>query len=225
MPGRDHQPEHPPRVPRRHHQHRRNLLARGDRPVPHRDGGGREPEIILGPPARLIRRPARGVLRQVSRPQARNLLPQHRDRPVPADPLRDHRRRHRRVQLELLPDRRPGLIGDRAPRRTPVPRRLLSPQHPAHRVLRDPQLPGDRLDRQTLTPVQAADLGPLIQINHSPLLPRPVTAGGQLSDVAKGSVFRRQRHWSARLFSGRGRACFRQGHRVLWFGNTPGDLE
>ena len=34
--------------------------------MPQRDRCGREPEIILGPPARLIRRPARGVLRQVS---------------------------------------------------------------------------------------------------------------------------------------------------------------
>ena len=114
MPGRDHQPEHPPRVPRRHHQHRRHLIARGDRPVAQRDLRRREPEIVLRPLPRLIRRPARRILRQVQRPQLRDPLPQHRDRPLPADPLRDHRRRHRRAQRQLLPDRRLGLIDDRA---------------------------------------------------------------------------------------------------------------
>jgi hypothetical protein len=193
MPGRDHQPEHPPRVPRRHHQHRRHVSPRGDLPVPGRDLRGREPEVVLHPLARRIRRPRYRVFRQVKRAKLRDLLPQHRDRPLPADPLRDHRRRHRRAQRQQLPDRRLSHVRDRAFLRTPVPRHLPSPQRPPHRVLRDPQLPGDRLDPKALRPVQPADLSPLIQSNHRPLLSRPVTTGGQLSGVARGSVFRRRR--------------------------------
>ena len=166
MPGRDHQPEHPPRVPRRHHQHRRHLLARGDRPVPQRQLHGREPEIVLHPLTRLIRRPPRRILRQVQRPQLRDPLPQHRDRPSPADPLRDHRRRHRRAQRQLIPDRGLGGIGDRPFRRTLISRHFPGPQRTPHRVLRDPQLPGDRLDPKALRPVQPPDLSPLIHSNH-----------------------------------------------------------
>ena len=43
----------------------------------------------------------------------------HPDRAGPADPLRDHRRRHRRTRLQQLPDPRLDLVHDR-PRRRPL---------------------------------------------------------------------------------------------------------
>jgi hypothetical protein len=98
-----------------------------------------------------------------------------RQRLGPADPFRDHRRRHRRPLGKQLPKLRLNGIGQRLLRRPFVLRWLLRRQGPPHRVRRDAQLP-DRLDRHLLGPVQPTDL-------------RPVLHGQSSSSVEEGAQF------------------------------------
>ena len=92
------------------------------------------------------------------------------DRAVPADPLGDHRRRHRRARLQQLPDPRLDRVHHRPRRRPLVPRRPVRGQRRLHRVPRAPHHPRDLLDRHPLRPVQPADLSPVLHGQH-PLPP------------------------------------------------------
>jgi hypothetical protein len=115
-------------------------------------------------------------------PVIREFMAAHR---LPPDPLRDHRRGHRRVRLQKLPDPRLEPV-HRRPRRLPlVPRRAVASQSRPHRVPRDPQRPRDRLDRHRLRPVQPADLSPVLHCEH-PLSP---LAHHRASDSPEGVTF------------------------------------
>ena len=155
-PGRDQHRRGPPRIPGHHRQHRQQLRR------PHLPGPGghlqyrREPEITLGDLPGRITGPRRRVRRQVGRPQLRDPPAQRPDRIRPPDPLRDHRRRHRRIRLQQLPDPRLERIHHRPRRCPPVLRRPVTGQRRLHRVPRDPQYPGDLRDRHALRPPQPA---------------------------------------------------------------------
>jgi hypothetical protein len=85
---------------------------------------------------------------------------------LPADPLGDHRGRHRRPHPEQLTDPRLNLVHARPPRRPLILRRAVSSQRPLHRVPGDPHHPGDLLDRHLLGPAQPADLRPVLHAQH-----------------------------------------------------------
>ncbi len=111
---------------------------------------------------------------------------------LPADPLRDHRGRHRRSRLQQLPDLRLDRINPRTPRDPDVLRRRIPRQCTTNSIPRDPQLTRDRLDRHPLRPVQPTDLSPVLHCHH----PSQGHARGSLSTVARGSVFTRRRQLS-----------------------------
>jgi hypothetical protein len=190
-----------------HHDQHRQPRRRAGLAEPDRQRDGWEPQITLGHlPSRI--QGARGrVRRQIHRPQLPDPILEHRQRPGPADPLGDHRGRHRRPRLEQLSDARLDRIHDRPATHPPlIPRRPISGQRPLHGVLRDPHHPRDRLDRHPLSPVQPADLGPILHAQHlapSPARLEPGSARGQLSSVVWGSVFTRRRQ--VREASGRHR--------------------
>jgi hypothetical protein len=97
------------------------LALRGARraPVLQRDPPWREPQVTLRRVTRLPDQPVRRIRPPVLRPQPPDVIPKPRDRPVPADPLREHRRRHLRVLLEQRPH--PCLKRrERRPRRPPL---------------------------------------------------------------------------------------------------------
>jgi len=160
-PGRDQLPGQPSGVAGDHRQHRQlrrsTLLAEPDRQLDRR-----EPQIALRDVSGLIARARGRIGRQVCRAQLSDPLLEHRDPTGPADPLGDHRRRHPRVELELLADLRLDRVHDRPGRLALVLRRGIRRDRRAHGVPRDAHLAGDRLDRQTLRPMQPADLGPIL---------------------------------------------------------------
>ncbi len=81
-------------------------------PAAHRQRDRREPEITLRELPGRIRGPGRRIRRQVRRPQLRTRSCSTRTA-VPADPLGDHHRRHRRIRLQQFPDPRLDRIHDR----------------------------------------------------------------------------------------------------------------
>ena len=83
---------------------------------------------------RRIRCPRRRVRRQIQRPQLRHPARQRPDRMRPADPLADHRRRHRRIHPQQLPDPRLERIRHRPFRLPFVLRRPLTGHRGPHRV-------------------------------------------------------------------------------------------
>ncbi len=85
---------------------------------------------------------------------------------LPPDPLRDHRRRHRRIRRQQFPDPRLRRVGDRSLPRPLILRRPVTGDRCPHRVPRDPHHPGDHLDRHLLRPVQPADLSPVLHAKH-----------------------------------------------------------
>jgi hypothetical protein len=135
-----------------HRQHRQ-LLRRPGLAAADRQRDRREPQIELGDLAGHIRRPGRRIRRQIDRPQLGHPRLEHGHRPGPADPLGDHRGRHRRERLQQLPDPRLDLIDDR---RLPDPLVLRWPvglQRRPHGVPGDAQHPGDLLDRDAFGPM------------------------------------------------------------------------
>ena len=90
---RQHPPGDEPRVRSNHDQHRQQ---RG-RSVLQRDPLRREPQIALRRVTRLPDQPVSRVRRAIVRPQRAHVVPEPCNRPGPADPFGDHRRRHLRV--------------------------------------------------------------------------------------------------------------------------------
>ena len=88
-----------------HRQHRQPL-RRPDLPEPdrQRDVGNQKSHCAISPAAYAVRLAGSGG-RYAGRSSATrpDSTP---DRPVPADPLRDHRRRHRRIRRQQLPELR-----------------------------------------------------------------------------------------------------------------------
>jgi hypothetical protein len=89
-------------MPGHHHQHRRPPGL----PETQRHVDRRKPQITLRQPTRRVAGPRGRIRRDEQRPQPRNPRPQNATRSGPADPLADHRRRHRRKLRQQLPDRR-----------------------------------------------------------------------------------------------------------------------
>jgi hypothetical protein len=158
---RHQQTAQPPRVAAHHRQHRQPLGDAG-LPEPDRQLDRREPEIALRDLPGHIRGARCRVRRQIHRAQLGHPATQHPDRPSPADPLRDHRRRHFRPRTQELTDPRLHLVHDRPRTGALIPRRRLGTQRRAHRVPRHPHHPSNRLDRHPLRPVQPADLRPIL---------------------------------------------------------------
>jgi hypothetical protein len=177
-----------------HHQHRQPRRRPG-LAEPHRQRDRREPQVTLGHLAGGIGGPRGRVGWQVHRPEVPDAVLEHRQPAGPADPLGDHRGRHRRPRLKQLPDPRLDRVHHRARSHPLVARRPCRGQRPLHRVLRDPHHPRDLGDRHPLRAVQPADLRPVSTLN-TPLPPQldssqgparvnfQPSVGGQFSPVA-----------------------------------------
>ena len=185
-PRRQQQRHDEPRERGDHRQHRRSGQHR---PGIDRDDLAREPQVALHDLTGGIGGPVGRIGRAVQRPELGDLGPQHRRRKLPPHPLGDHRRRHVRELGEQLPDRREEHIDLRPTRRPGIPRRLIRGQRRPHRVPGQPQPASDRLDRQTLRPMQPADLCPIFHVDHSLTL----AEGGQDSFGVRGSVLGQHR--------------------------------
>ena len=159
--GRDQPREQRARI-RGHHRQHRQLLGGAGLPKPHRHHNVGEPEVILRDLARDISRPRSRIRRQIGRPQLGDTHLEHRQPTRPADPLRDHRRRHRRKDPQQLTNTRLNLIHDRPDRRPLVLRCIIPGNRGTHRVTRNSQRPRDHLDRQPLRSMQPADLSPVL---------------------------------------------------------------
>ena len=141
-PGRDQHRRRPPRVPGHHRQHRQRRRRAGlPEPDRHLDVG--EPEVTLGDLARYVARSRGRVRRQIHRPQLADPSAECPDRVRPTDPLSDHRRRHRGIRLEQLPDPRLKPIDQRPRRLPPILRRALAVQRRLDRVPRQTHDPRD----------------------------------------------------------------------------------
>jgi hypothetical protein len=190
----------PARVAAHHHQHRQPGRRAG-LPEPHRQRDRWEPQVTLGQLPSRVRRSRRRIRRQVRRAQLSHPVTQHADRALPADPLGDHRGRHRRPGAQQLADLRLDRVHDRPTRRPLVPRRRLGRQRPPHGVPGNPRHPGDYLDRHPLGPVQPADLRPVLHAQHpasSPARLEPGSRKGSVFDCREGSVFTRRRQAAPR---------------------------
>jgi hypothetical protein len=160
-PRRDQHRRSPPRIPGHHRQHRQQLRrAHLTEPGWHRDIG--EPEITLRDLPGRIAGPRRRIRWQVNRPQLRDPPAESPDRIRPPDPPRDHRRRHRRIRLQQLPDPRLERIRHRPNWRPLVFRRPVTGQRHLHRVPRDTHHTRDLRDRHALRPAKPADLSPVL---------------------------------------------------------------
>ena len=203
-PRRNHMGTDQPREPG-HTNHHPQL---GDLPEPDRDLHIGLPQIELSQLARAIPSPLRRIRQHKQRPQLANPIPQHRHPPLPTDPFRDHRRGHLRAPRQQLPDLRLDRINNRTPPGSLILRRRIRTNRCPHRVTSYPQPAGNRLDPQLLSPVQPTNLGPILHVDQSPILPADIQpgssiehyqwrtrpAGGQNSGGDKGSVFTRWRH-------------------------------
>ncbi len=179
--GGDHHRGHEPGERQRHHQHRQHPLL----PLPDRDPRLGKPQIALGELAGLVGHPVHRIDTDVLRADTRQQFLQRPFGVRPADPLRDHRRRH----LRPLPQKRPDLrlvgIGHLAAPGPLVLRRPVRGQRRPHRVTGHAQPPGDLLDGHALRPMQTANLGPVLHFQHPPKSRRGVsfrsTPRGQFS--------------------------------------------
>ena len=106
-----------------------------------------------------------------------------RRRPSPADPLRDHRRRHRGELRQQNPNPVLEPVEHRPSGRPRIRRRPLRRQRPRDRLPREAQPVSDRSLRQPLRHMKATDLRPLLHGDHPPNLG---SGGPQLAE----------RHWS-----------------------------
>ena len=159
----------------------------GGLPVPERDLNIGLPQIELGQLTREVVRPLARIRWHEQRAQLAHPVAQHPDRVRPADPLGDHRRRHRRKLPQQLQHRRFHRVDDRPRRRPLIARRTLSPQRCPHRVARQTEAAGDRLDPHPLRPMQPTDLSPLVHVDHSPCL---------LARLEPGSAFHHIQWWT-----------------------------
>src|SRR5579884_2953624 len=165
------------------------------------------PQIPLRELTRRVRRALTRIRRHEQRPQLTDPVAQDRDPPIPADPFRDHRRRHRRELAQQLADLRLDRVHRRSRTLAFVTRWLIATQRLAHRVARHVQAPHDRFDAQPLRAMQPTDLGPVLHVDHAfppRLASKPGSEsqhskwwtrpeGGQFSTGDKGSVFNRWR--------------------------------
>ena len=135
-----------------------------------RDLHGGLPQIELGELPREIDGSLARIGRHEQRAQLGHPITQHPDRVRPADPLGDHRRRHRRELAQQLEHLRLDGVDDRPLRRPLIARRRLRAQCRPHRVAGHPEPADDRLDPHPLSPMQTTDLSPLIHVDHSPCL-------------------------------------------------------
>ena len=92
--SRDHPGRDEPRMRGNDHQHRQQH----GRAILERDPLGREPQITLGRVTLGLHQPIRRINQTMLRPQPPDIVTEPRDRPLPLDPLREHRRRHLRQQ-------------------------------------------------------------------------------------------------------------------------------
>ena len=153
-----------PRERRHHHQHRR----RTGLPAADRDPRRREPQVALGLITGPITQPVSRILRRILRPQQRDPFTEPRRRAGPADPLGQHRRRHRREPCQQHSNARLDHVERRPRRRPAIPRRRLRPQRPRHRLSGQPEPRRDSPRRQTLRKVKMTDLRPLLHPDHPP---------------------------------------------------------
>ena len=93
-----------------------------------------------------------------------------RRRPSPADPLRDHRRRHRGELRQQNPNPVLEPVEHRPSGRPRIRRRPLRRQRPRDRLPREAQPVSDRSLRQPLRHMKATDLRPLLHGDHPPNL-------------------------------------------------------
>ena len=165
LPGRDHPPGHEPRMRGGDHQHRQQLGGA----VLERDLPRREPQIAL---RRVTGRPGQPVGR-IDRPvlgtQPLHVVAEPPDRPAPAHPLGQHRRRHVRGLLQQRPHPRLEHRERRRPRRPLIPRRRIRVHRLDHRGPRDPQPLRDPCLRHPLSS-QPPDQRPVLQSDHSPIV-------------------------------------------------------
>jgi len=159
----------------------------------HRQADRREPQIALSDLPRDITRPRRRIGRHIRRPQLSHPARQRADRTGPPDPLRDHRRRHRRERPQQLTNPRLNRVHSRPCRRPLILRCDITGQRRTHRVPRHPEHPRDLRDRHPLRPTQPTDLRPILHVQH-PLPPRSTSSqalgeGDQNSVAAPCSVF------------------------------------
>jgi hypothetical protein len=194
--GRDQPREQHPRIPAHHRQHRQ-LLGGARLTAPDRQLDVGEPEVVLRDLPSNVGSPRGRVRRQIRPPQLGHPTTEHPDRTRPPDPLRDHRRRHRRTRPQQLPDPRLDHVHDRPRRPALILRRPVAGQRGIHRVPRHAQHPRNLRDRHLLRPRQPADLCPILHAQH--LLPPRLGssqghgASAQFSDAAPCSVFRCRR--------------------------------
>nr|AAG24941.2 unknown [Frankia sp. Ar15] len=172
LPRGNHRRGQEPGERQRHHQHRKHPFL----PRTHRNHRLREPQITMRELPRLIHHPVHRVDPDILRPDHRQSLLQRRQRIRPADPLRDHRRRHPRPLRQQRPDHRLERIDHRPARRPFVLRRPVRRQRRPHRVPRHTQPSSDLLDRNALSSTQPADLRPVLHLQHP-------------SYTSRGSVF------------------------------------
>jgi hypothetical protein len=172
----------------------------------------REPGITLRGVARRSREPVRGVDRAVLGSQPSHMSRNQGDRLVPLDPLRDHRRRHRRV-LRRNALTRPsngvndvGCAGSSYFGGRPGANALSTADRPI------PQLPCDLPLRNH--PRRAADRCPVsTEIIHSSCL------RGLVFARRYGLTFERRRHESARGSRGSCASRTERSRRSGWKGN------
>lgn len=98
-PGRDHRRGDELRERRHHHQNRQHH----PRPVSDRDPRLGKPQVALSLITSVVDDPVSRISRSVVRADRRDILPEPRRRPRPADPLRQHLRRHRPRDVQQRP--------------------------------------------------------------------------------------------------------------------------
>ena len=159
--GRQHPPGDEPRVRRDDDQHREQRR----RAVFQRDPPGREPQVALPGITGGPDQPVGRIGPPVVRPQRADIVAEPGDRPGPAGPLGDHRRRH----LRMLGQDRPHPRLERRERRRGglalVLRRPVRLQRTIDRRPPDPQLPRDLPPRNPVRD-KPPDQRPVLHRDH-----------------------------------------------------------
>ena len=135
-----------------------SCVGRAGLPEPDRQRDRREPQVALGDLAGHIARAARpDPAADTPAAARRTRSASTRIDRVPADPLGDHRRRHRRIRLQQLPDPRLDRVHDRPRRRPldtsaarprPTPPAPCSSRHPSTRAIALIGIPSARCSRR-----------------------------------------------------------------------------
>ena len=182
--GRQHPPGDEPRVRRDDHQHRQQRASTRpragsasagttDRTAPHR------------PAARPAGPPDRSAM---LRPQPADVVPEPRDRPGPADPLRDHRRRHVRMLRQQRPH--PRLERRERRRHRPAARTSAARSEATARSTVARPIPRSRATCRRGTPSATSRR---INAQSSTEITHPICLGGLVFDRRYGLVFKRRR--------------------------------